>query len=88
MGDTTFWTRVKWLASGYQPLVEWDVVERPHRIPKGEVRTTTAGRDVIEGRADRIGLNGIDRWYGGVHLQGAEAAWRWDEQTPRLRPLK
>jgi hypothetical protein len=88
MGDTTFWTRVKWLASGAHPLVEWDVVERPHRIPEGEVRITNAGQGVIEGRADWIGLNGIDRWYGGVHLQGDEAAWRWDEQSARLRPMK
>jgi hypothetical protein len=85
MGDTTFWMRVKWLASGPHPLVEHDLIERPDCFPEGEVRLTSAGRDVIEGRADWVELNGLDRWYGGVHLQGREAAWRWDEQTARLR---
>lgn len=32
------------------------------------VRLTVAGRDVLEGRANRIALRGIDRWIGGVHL--------------------
>jgi hypothetical protein len=29
-------------------------------------------------------LNGIDRWIGGVHLQGQETDWRWDEENGRL----
>ena len=52
---------------------------------EGEVRITDAGRAVLEGRADWNELDGIDRWLGGVHLQGKEAAWRWDEQAARLR---
>lgn len=40
---------------------------------------TQAGRDVLDGRADAIELNGIDRWLGGAHLRGLEAQWRWDE---------
>src|SRR5205814_9828925 len=32
---------------------------------------------------DHVHLNGIDRWLGGVHLQGAEARWRWDEKNRR-----
>jgi hypothetical protein len=43
---------------------------------------TQAGRAVLAGEADVVKLNGIDRWLGGVHLIGAEAAWRWD--TRRL----
>jgi hypothetical protein len=31
-----------------------------------------------------VRLNGIDRWLGGVHLQGGEAAWRWDADAGRL----
>jgi hypothetical protein len=42
------------------------------------VSLTTAGRDVLEGRADRVTLCGIDRWFGGVHLQGHAVPWRWD----------
>jgi RNA polymerase sigma factor (sigma-70 family) len=84
MGDSTFWARVKGLASGPHPLVEWDVIESKP-IPKGEVLITDAGRAVLEGRADWIELDGVDRWLGGVRLQGREAAWRWDQQAARLR---
>ncbi|HEY1336873.1 MAG TPA: hypothetical protein VGF59_05155 [Bryobacteraceae bacterium] len=48
---------------------------------------TQMGRDVMEGRADNVRLNGIDRWLGGVHLRGNEALWRWDERAGRLRAV-
>jgi hypothetical protein len=34
---------------------------------------------VLAGGADQIALNGIDRWIGGVHLQGHHVPWRWDD---------
>jgi hypothetical protein len=44
--------------------------------------------DVIRGAADRVRVNGIDRWFGGVHLQGHDAPWRWDGTTlVRSAPL-
>jgi hypothetical protein len=36
------------------------------------------GRAVLEGRADRVALCGIDRWIGGVHLT-SDRCWRWDD---------
>ena len=33
------------------------------------------------GQLDHVELNGIDRWIGGVHLDGKQARWRWDEGT-------
>ena len=45
---------------------------------------TPDGRALLEGRADRIALCGIDRWYGGVHLQGHDVPWRWDDQRGRI----
>jgi len=39
---------------------------------------TDVGRDVLAARADHAELNGIDRWLGGVHLEGRRPAWRWD----------
>jgi hypothetical protein len=48
------------------------------------VALTDAGRAVLEGREDRVRLNGIDRWLGGVHLQGNESEWRWDVAHRRL----
>jgi hypothetical protein len=39
---------------------------------------------VLEGRADHVGLNGIDRWIGGVHLKGDSVEWRWDRAAQRI----
>jgi hypothetical protein len=38
------------------------------------LRLTDAGDAVLAGEADRIALNGIDRWWGGTHLVPG-AAW-------------
>lgn len=46
---------------------------------------TDAGRDVLDGRHDRVQLCGIDRWFGGVHLQQGNL-WRWDDESQRIRP--
>ena len=37
---------------------------------------TEAGVRVLAGEADHVKLNGIDRWWGGVHLSGENAARR------------
>jgi hypothetical protein len=44
----------------------------------GRLAITDAGREVLAGSEDRVRRYGIDRWFGGVHLQGREARWRWD----------
>ena len=43
------------------------------------VAITDAGRAVLAGRSDRVETCGIDRWLGGVHLQGNSPVWRWDD---------
>ena len=50
----------------------------------GPVTNTDTGREVLEGRADHMALNGIDRWLGGVHLKGGKVAWRWDRASERI----
>ena len=42
------------------------------------------GREVLAGQDDWVRIRGIDRWLGGVHLHGPEAAWRWDAAAGRL----
>ena len=51
----------------------------------GTVTLTELGRSVLAGKTDHVRLAGIDEWRGGVHLTGAEPAWRWDVETERLR---
>ena len=41
-----------------------------------DVELTGTGRDVLEGRANRVEVNGVDEWIGGVHLDSsASRAW-------------
>jgi len=47
------------------------------------VRLTNTGRAILEGRQDRVATCGIDRWLGGVHLQG-DAVWRWDDLEQKM----
>ena len=49
----------------------------------GTVALTEFGRDVLDGRADRVAMAGIDRWLGGVHLHG-RAVWRWDDERQAM----
>jgi hypothetical protein len=85
MGDVTFWSRVRALATARHPLVTIRVdEERPGRLPHGEVRLADTGREVVEGRADWVDLNGVDRWIGGVRLDGPRAEWRWDRARGAL----
>ncbi|WP_319023252.1 hypothetical protein [Paenibacillus polymyxa] len=37
------------------------------------------GKEVLNGSADRIAVQGIDEWFGGLHLHGHEVSWRWDD---------
>ena len=71
MGDTFAFARLDRLA----PLLRRD----------GEVlRLDDDGARILAGDGDFVHEFGIDRWVGGVHLAGREAAWRWDEGTERL----
>ena len=48
------------------------------------VTLTDVGRAVLAGRQDRIATCGIDRWLGGVHLQGDAELWRWDDKSHKI----
>ena len=73
------------LSSTTPPLLTLDAVARPNDVlPRGTVASTPFGRDVLNRQADRITRCGIDRWMGGVHLQGSGPLWRWDPDGERL----
>jgi hypothetical protein len=48
------------------------------------VTLTDIGQAVLAGRRDRIATCGIDRWLGGVHLQGHADLWRWDDERQKM----
>lgn len=70
MGDTTFFMRLDRLLRGPQPLLA-----RP--LEAGPLELTYRGEKVLQGTADDVELNGIDRWIGGVHLT-RDVLWRWN----------
>jgi hypothetical protein len=84
MGDLSFWDVIRRLAEGREPLLSANLP--PGDLPSGRepVSLTDAGRRVLAGEADHVGLNGIDRWIGGVHLT-PHNCWRWE---PSLKLLK
>jgi hypothetical protein len=46
---------------------------------------TSDGERVLRGELDRVSHCGIDRWLGGVHVEGHGPVWRWDQQRQTLR---
>jgi hypothetical protein len=80
MTDLMMWRLVRDLATGPAPLL---AVEPAAKYMESPIRLTQYGRDVLAGRADAIGIRGIDKWIGGVHLN-ATAVWRWDDRAKRL----
>jgi hypothetical protein len=84
MGDTTCFGRMGRMAEGPDPLLRLDPPGRPVERTTS-VRLTGAGARVLAGQADHITLNGIDRWIGGVHLQGHHVPWRWDDGTETIQ---
>src|SRR4030095_8846648 len=83
MGDITCFGRMDRMAQRPPPLLRLDPPARPVKRTTG-VRLTDTGARVLAGEADQIALNGIDRWIGGVHLQGHHVPWRWDDGTATL----
>ena len=76
LGDTWAFAAIERLARAEVPLASAGAgtVDRDTAVA-----LTEAGRRVLDGAADHVLLNGIDRWIGGVHLVGWDVAWRWDE---------
>jgi hypothetical protein len=69
------------LSSAKTPLLTWSRDGGANgRALHGSIALTDAGRDVLNGRRDRIATAGIDRWLGGVHLRAGSTLWRWDDR--------
>ncbi|WP_342478491.1 sigma-70 family RNA polymerase sigma factor [Paenibacillus sp. FSL H7-0350] len=84
MGDTEYWKILRTLTAGKQPLLEiegaselTDYREVPEFLHRS-VTLTGWGEQLLAGAADRLQLQSIDEWFGGLHLKGHDVSWRWD----------
>ncbi len=94
MGDTPFWLYLFNLCAGKKPLLKRSEggtfslpTDDPHdtAFRDQQLVLTSEGKKALAGQTDWIKINcGIDRWLGGVHLQGKNAIWRWDRQRTML----
>jgi hypothetical protein len=85
MGDSSYWALLRSLAGSHQPAV----------TVTGETATTMAqrpvallpfGKRVLNGDADWLCSNRVQRWVGGVHIDSRErASWRVDERCTVVR---
>ncbi len=75
--DASVYLRIDTLASGPTPALD--------RKPEDEFVINEHGNLLLAGRADWIrSQKGIDVWFGGVHLCGDEAQWRWNNAEQHL----
>jgi uncharacterized protein DUF1835 len=83
MGDASFFRLLHELAAPPRPLLRMEPAASG-TVRGQRVSLTATGREVLKGHDDWVRIRSIDRWLGGVHLQGPEAAWRWDVRAGRL----
>ncbi|MCA1814205.1 MAG: DUF1835 domain-containing protein [Halobacteriales archaeon] len=81
-GDLQVAAMLRDLARAPVPLVR---IDGPAADPHGWSLRILADANPILAGEDAIARRGIDRWLGGVHLQGKGPAWRWDGLSLRRR---
>ena len=87
--DAQLYLEMKRLAEGPAPLLMLNntgkkATRDPVQILLASFEITELGKAVRKGDEDFVRRNGIDYWLGGVHLEGNEPGWRWDEDAKEL----
>ena len=83
--DSSFFDAANALATSSPPLLTINLANpNGSAMPVGTFELTSHGRNVLLGKADRLQLCGIDRWLGGVCLQGRAPVWRWSRHAGHL----
>ena len=88
-GDAQLYLELKHLADASTPLLTLSnggkgTSMKPAEILLSSFEITELGKAVLDGNEDFVRRNGIDYWLGGVHLEGDEAPWRWEEDSQEL----
>ena len=88
-GDAQLYLELRRLTDASTPLLRLlgngdRAAMDPAKMLLSSFEITDVGKAVLAGEADFVRSNGIDQWLGGVHLEGKEAGWRWEEQAQEL----
>jgi len=88
-GDAQLYLELKRLADAETPLLKMRSGVDGAALDSAQMLLTSfeitkPGKAVLAGEQDFVVTNGIDQWLGGVHLEGSEAEWRWDELAQEL----
>ncbi len=87
-GDTVVMACLRSMANGPSPVIQIEGPaynpREPGNLGQWQVRVLPEAERVLSGQVDFVRTNGIDTWLGGVHLQGKESAYRWDEKTGKI----
>jgi len=87
-GDAQLYLAMRRLANASTPVLAQTSGDNsrmdPGRIFLSRFEITRHGEAALAGAEDFVVNNGIDRWLGGIHLEGRESAWRWDEDSQQL----
>ena len=88
-GDSQFYLELKRLVDAATPVLRLSVDGNAAATDQAQMLLSSFeiseyGKAVLAGDEDFVRSNGIDLWLGGVHLEGNEALWRWDEQAQEL----
>jgi len=88
-GDAQLYFELKQLAEAPAPLLTLSNGVKGASLDSARMllssfEITEVGKAILDGNQDFVRRNGIDYWLGGVHLEGDEAAWRWEEDAHEL----
>ena len=88
-GDSQLYFELKRLAQASTPLLALNSSVTGAQTDSAEMLLSTfelteVGKAVLDGQEDFVRRNGIDSWLGGVHLQGKESNYRWEEKAQQL----
>ena len=81
LGDAWAWRTLAGLVPLVEELPTPPPLGDPHEFAAARVELTKLGRDVLDGKADRVEAAPLERRLGGTLVDGT---WRWDAATRRL----
>lgn len=92
-GDIMLWECLQEMADAKNPLliitgpgsIKQPLWEPLQDLKRWQVEITETGREVLVGKLDWIEINGLDKWFGAVHLKAGENIWRWDGDKKHLK---